>query len=294
MAIDNKTDLIKEIEAFSKALYDYSEIGDEIIAISKFHPYYSEQGILKRNDYSGEILDEEAFLVFYGLFFDMIELNLNAEKVSDSQYFNTLYQTYRDEKKRTIADLDLFMQVIKTKKEKETTARNKHNKEEEYNAVEGFLDLVLRRKIRKNIKSKASNDKALTLIAKKEDNNRDYRTISFVANSLLFILTAFLWMLSGFNPVTVAFIIVIVLFFLAYTISCFTVNKLNKSEKEELKQLPKDFKKYILGGYTTFNEEFFSHQISSYIESFFKDSVVYPYVKAKYTKLESENSITNE
>lgn len=293
MAIDTKTDLIKEIEAFSKALYDYSEIGDEIIAISKFHPYYSEQGILKRNDYSGEILDEEAFLVFYGLFFDMIELNLNAEKVSDSQYFNTLYQTYRDEKKRTIADLDLFMQVIKTKKEKETAARNKHNKEE-YNAVEGFLDLVLRRKIRKNIKSKASNNKALTLIAKKEDNNRDYRTISFVVASLLSILTTFLVMLSGFNPVTAAFIIIIILILFAYTISCFTVNKLSKSEKEELKQLPKDFKKYILGGYTTFNEEFFSHQISSYIDNFFKDSVVYPYVKAKYTKIESGNSITNE
>ena len=293
MAIDTKTDLIKEIEAFSKALYDYSEIGDEIIAISKFHPYYSEQGILKRNDYSGEIIDEEAFLVFYGLFFDMIELNLNAEKVSDSQYFNTLYQTYRDEKKRTIADLDLFMQVIKTKKEKETAARNKHNKEE-YNAVEGFLDLVLRRKIRKNIKSKASKDKTLTQIAKKEDDNQDYRTISFVVASLLSILTTFLVMLSGFNPVTAAFIIVIVLCLSSYTISCFTVNKLSKSEKEELKQLPEDFKKYILGGYTTFNEEFFSHQISSYIESFFKDSVVYPYVKAKYTKIESGNSITNE
>ena len=293
MAIDTKTDLIKEIEAFSKALYDYSEIGDEIIAISKFHPYYSEQGILKRNDYSGEILDEEAFLVFYGLFFDMIELNLNAEKVSDSQYFNTLYQTYRDEKKRTIADLDLFMQVIKTKKEKETAARNKHNKEE-YNAVEDFLDLVLRRKIRKNIKSKTSKDKSLTQIVKKEDNNKDYRTISFVVASLLSILTTFLVMLSGFNPVTAAFIIIIILILFAYTISCFTVNKLSKSEKEELKQLPKDFKKYILGGYTTFNEEFFSHQISSYIDSFFKDSVVYPYVKAKYTKIESGNSITNE
>lgn len=215
MAIDTKTDLIKEIEAFSKALYDYSEIGDEIIAISKFHSYYSEQGILKRNDYSGEILDEEAFLVFYGLFFDMIELNLNAEKVSDSQYFNTLYQTYRDEKKRTIADLDLFMQVIKTKKEKETAARNKHNKEE-YNAVEGFLDLVLRRKIRKNIKSKTSKDKYLTQIVKKEDDNKDYRTISFVVSSLLSLLTAALWTFTGFNPITVAFIIVIVLCLSSY------------------------------------------------------------------------------
>ena len=161
-------------------------------------------------------------------------------------------------------------------------------------AVEGFLDLVLRRKIRKNIKSKTSKDKSLTQIVKKEDNNKDYRTISFVVASLLSILTTFLVMLSGFNPVTAAFIIVIVLCLSSYTISRFTVNKLSKSEKEELKQLPKDFKKYILGGYTTFNEEFFSHQISSYIESFFKDSVVYPYVKAKYTKIESGNSITNE
>lgn len=50
MAIDTKTDLIKEIEAFSKALYDcrgiigadYSDVGNVIIPISKFAPYYSE------------------------------------------------------------------------------------------------------------------------------------------------------------------------------------------------------------------------------------------------------------
>lgn len=38
MAIDTKTDLIKEIEAFSKALYDYSEIGSDMIPYSKFKP----------------------------------------------------------------------------------------------------------------------------------------------------------------------------------------------------------------------------------------------------------------
>jgi len=293
MAIDTKTDLIKEIEAFSKALYDYSEIGDEIIAISKFHPYYSKQGILKRNDYSGEILDEEAFLVFYGLFFDMIELNLNAEKVSDSQYFNTLYQTYRDEKKRTIADLDLFMQVIKTKKEKETAARNKHNKEE-YNAVEGFLDLVLRRKIRKNIKSKTSKDKYLTQIVKKEDDNKDYRTISFVVSSLLSLLTAALWTFTGFNPITVAFIIVIVLCLSSYTISCFTVNKLSKSENKELKDLPANFKSYIGGGLTITSEDFFSPITFDYLDSFFNDSEVYLYLKNKYSKVERKDKITNE
>jgi hypothetical protein len=79
MTIDNKTDLIKEIEAFSKALYDYQGIENELVSQNKFAPYYSELGILKRVDYSGDILDEEAFLIFYGLFFDMIELNPNAE-----------------------------------------------------------------------------------------------------------------------------------------------------------------------------------------------------------------------
>lgn len=147
MAIDNKTDLIKEIEVFSKALCDcrgiigadYSDVGNVIIPISKFAPYYSEQGILKRNDYSEEILDEEAFLVFYGLFFDMIELNPNAEKVSDSQYFNTLYQSYKDKQKRKIADLDLFMQLVETKKEKEAISRN-NNK---FDMIEVFLHHVL-------------------------------------------------------------------------------------------------------------------------------------------------------
>ena len=62
--------------------------------------------------------------------------------------------------------------------------------EESYTAVEGFLDLVLRRKIRKNIKSKTSKDKSLTQIVKKEDDNKDYRTISFVVASLLSILTS--------------------------------------------------------------------------------------------------------
>ena len=96
MAIENKTDLIKEIEAFSKALYDFQGLENELISQNKFKPYYSEHGILKRVDYSGDILDEEAFLIFYGLFFDMIELNPNAEELTDSQHFNTLYQIYRD------------------------------------------------------------------------------------------------------------------------------------------------------------------------------------------------------
>lgn len=291
MEINTKTDLLKEIEAFSKALYEYRNIGPLIISEKEYNPYYVENGYLKRADYSGVILDENAFLAFYAVFFDSIKLDSNAEKISDSNYFNTLYYKYKAKYEKETSNLDPFMQIVRSNQENKNKS---YEDEETYTAVEGFLDLVLRRKIRKNIKSKASKDKSLAQIAKKEDDNQDYRTISFVVASLLSILTTFLVMLSGFNPVTVAFIIVIVLSLSSYTISCFTVNKLSKSEKEELKQLPKDFKKYVLGGYTTFNEEFFSHQISSYVEPFFKDSVVYPYVKAKYTKLESENSITNE
>lgn len=289
--INTKTDLLKEIEAFSKALYEYRNIGPLIISEKEYNPYYVENGYLKRADYSGVILDENAFLAFYAVFFDSIKLDSNAEKISDSNYFNTLYYKYKAKYEKETSNLDPFMQIVRSNQENKNKS---YEDEEAYTAVEGFLDLVLRRKIRKNIKSKALKDKSLAQIAKKEDDNQDYRTISFVASSLLSLLTAVLWTFSGFNPVTVAFIIVIVLSLSSYTISCFTVNKLSKSEKEELKQLPEDFKKYILGGYTTFNEEFFSHQISSYIESFFKDSVVYPYVKAKYTKIESGNSITNE
>ena len=291
MEINTKTDLLKEIEAFSKALYEYRNIGPLIISEKEYNPYYVENGYLKRADYSGVILDENAFLAFYAVFFDSIKLDSNAEKISDSNYFNTLYYKYKAKYEKETSNLDPFMQIVRSNQENKNKS---YEDEEAYTAVEGFLDLVLRRKIRKNIKSKASKDKSLAQIAKKEDDNQDYRTISFVVSSLSSLLTAVWWTFSGFNPVTVAFIIVIVLSLSSYTISCFTVNKLSKSEKEELKQLPKDFKKYVLGGYTTFNEEFFSHQISSYVEPFFKDSVLYPYVKAKYTKLESENSITNE
>lgn len=289
--INTKTDLLREIEEFSKALYKYRNISPLIISEKEYNPYYVENGYLKRADYSGVIIDENAFLAFYAVFFDSIKLDSNAEKVSDSDYFNTLYCKYKAKYEKESSNLDPFMQIVRSNQEDKNKS---YEDEEAYTAVEGFLDIVLRRKIRKNIKSKTSKDKYLTQIVKKEDDNKDYRTISFVVSSLLSLLTAALWTFTGFNPITVAFIIVIVLCLSSYTISCFTVNKLSKSEKEELKQLPKDFKKYILGGYTTFNEEFFSHQISSYIDSFFKDSVVYPYVKAKYTKIESGNSITNE
>ena len=176
MAIDTKTDLIKEIEAFSKALYDYNEIGSDMIPYSKFKPYYSELGVLKREDYSEDILDEEAFLVFYGLFFDKISLNPNAEQVSDSKYFNTLYQTYRDKQKSAIADLDLFMQVIEAAKQKESLARN----DNKFNMVEVFLHNVLIDKTRGQIKSKVSPNKSLSDLLDKVKENRENSIASII------------------------------------------------------------------------------------------------------------------
>lgn len=243
--INTKTDLLREIEEFSKALYKYRNIGPLIISEKEYNPYYVENGYLKRADYSGVILDENAFLAFYAVFFDSIKLDSNVGKVSDSDYFNTLYFKYKAKYEKESSNLDPFMQIVRSNQEDKNKS---YEDEEAYTAVEGFLDIVLRRKIRKNIKSKTSKDKSLTQIVKKEDDNKVYRTISFVVSSLLSLLTAALWTFTGFNPITVAFIIVIVLCLSSYTISCFTVNKLSKSEKEELKQLPKDFKKYILGG----------------------------------------------
>ena len=298
MAIDTKTDLIKEIEAFSKALYDcrgiigadYSDVGNVIIPISKFAPYYSEQGILKRNDYSEEILDEEAFLVFYGLFFDMIELNPNAEKVSDSQYFNTLYQSYKDKQKRKIADLDLFMQLVETKKEKEAISRN----DNKFNMVEVFLHNVLIDKTRGQIKSKVSPNKSLFDLLDKVKTNRENSIVSVILSFAVFIICGLMTNYYKLNLIMVALIIsfsvLVASFCLFYCLS----NRITKQENEEMKQLPKSFKDYLLGECRDFNKEFFNDKTTSYLDPLFKDSEIYKYVKAKYTKTERENGIVDE
>lgn len=290
MAIDTKTDLIKEIDAFSKALYDYSEIGSDMIPYSKFNPYYSELGVLKREDYSEDILDEEAFLVFYGLFFDKISLNPNAEKVSDSKYFNTLYQTYRDKQKSAIADLDLFMQVIETAKQKEALARN----DNKFNMVEVFLHNVLIDKTRGQIKSKVSPNKSLFDLLNKVKENRENSIASVILSFAVFIICGLMTNYYKLNLIMVALIISFSVSVASFCLFYCLSKRITKQENEEMKQLPKSFKDYLLGEYRDFNKEFFNDKTTSYLDPLFKDSEIYKYVKAKYTKLESENSITNE
>lgn len=291
MAIENKTDLIKEIEAFSKALYDFQGLENELISQNKFKPYYSEHGILKRVDYSGDILDEEAFLIFYDLFFDMIELNPNAEELTDSQYFNTLYQIYRD--KKELEELDLFMRVIQNSRAKEAASQNTTDNKG-YNDVEEFLNNVLTNKIRKQIKSKSDSEKFLFTLMGKIKNNQEDRQITIVISSLLLLFAGAITIIFGFNILVGADLGIASLFLIVYSFLYLFMYRISKQEKEELNQLPENFKKYLLGNRVTFNEEFFNSKTTSYLDPFLKDSTIYPYIKAKYTKTESENGIINE
>lgn len=293
MAIENKTDLIKEIEAFSKALYDFQGLENELISQNKFKPYYSEHGILKRVDYSGDILDEEAFLIFYDLFFDMIELNPNAEELTDSQYFNTLYQIYRDKNKKELEELDLFMRVIQNSRAKEAASQNTTDNKG-YNDVEEFLNNVLTNKIRKQIKSKSDSEKFLFTLMGKIKNNQEDRQITIVISSLLLLFAGAITIIFGFNILVGADLGIASLFLIVYSFLYLFMYRISKQEKEELNQLPENFKKYLLGNRVTFNEEFFNSKTTSYLDPFLKDSTIYPYIKAKYTKTESENGIINE
>ena len=293
MAIENKTDLIKEIEAFSKALYDFQGLENELISQNKFKPYYSEHGILKRVDYSGDILDEEAFLIFYDLFFDMIELNPNAEELTDSQYFNTLYQIYRDKNKKELEELDLFMRVIQNSRAKEAASQNTTDNKG-YNDVEEFLNNVLTNKIRKQIKSKSDSEKFLFTLMGKIKNNQEDRQITIVISSLLLLFAGAITIIFGFNILVGADLGIASLFLIVYSFLYLFMYRISKQEKEELNQLPENFKKYLLDNRVTFNEEFFNSKTTSYLDPFLKDSTIYPYIKAKYTKTESENGIINE
>ena len=293
MTINNKTDLIKEIEAFSKALYDYQDIENELISQPKFKPYYSQYGILRRFDYSGDILDEEAFLIFYSLFFDMIKLNPNAEEVTDSQYFNTLYQVYRNMNRKEFEELDLFMQAIKNSKEKEASSQDETDNKG-YNDVEEFLNNVLTNKIRKQIKSNSNSEKFLVTLMKKIKNNQDDRHTTTVLGVPLALMSGVIATFFGFNAFAGILLGIACLLLIVYSLLYLFMYRITKQEKEELSQLPETFKKYLLGNRVTFNEEFFSGTTTSYLDPLFKDSYIYPYVKAKYTKKESDNGIINE
>ena len=192
-----------------------------------------------------------------------------------------------------MSKLDPFMQVVRANKEKENTS-NKDGIIKSYNAVEEFLTNVLVNETRKKIESKSSSDKSLLEIINKESSKHGDGITLVIIDTGLLAIAAIIASVTGWVLPVQILIAFSALLLMVYILFCATQYKLSKLEKEELKQLPKNFKKYILGEKPHFNKDFFSNPNTSYMEPFFKGSIVYPYVKAKYTKIESENSITNE
>lgn len=284
----NKRELLYEIDKFDEALQTH-KYTEELIPVDKYLPYKLDERTLVRSDFESSIFVEDSFLMFYQTFFDKIKLNENAEQVSKSKYFNTLYHDYLKETKQ-----DTFLQSL---------GENKENKNEAKPlAISNFFSNLLMykgREIQEQLKSKASPEKQLfKVISRKYDYEETMQLLGAVDIATLFgvFLTISINIARKENflewliPATLIFIIPLNLALLIYWLKC----KGTKSENKELKDLPANFKSYIGGGLTITSEDFFSPITFDYLDSFFNDSEVYLYLKNKYFKVEREDKITNE
>ena len=284
----NKRELLYEIDKFDEALQTH-KYTEELIPVDKYSPYKLDERALVRSDFESSIYVEDSFLMFYQTFFDKIKLNENAEQVSKSKYFNTLYHDYLKETKQ-----DTFLQSL---------GENKENKDEAQSLaiLNFFFNLLMYkgREIQEELKSKASPEKQLfKVISGKYSYEETMQLLGALDIATLFgvLLTISINIARKENflewliPVTFIFIIPINLGLLIYWLKC----KGTKSENKELKDLPANFKSYVGGGLIITSEDFFSPITFDYLDSFFNDSEVYLYLKNKYFKVESEDKITNE
>ena len=107
----NKRELLYEIDKFDEALQTH-KYTEELIPVDKYSPYKLDERTLVRSDFESSIYVEDSFLMFYQTFFDKIKLNENAEQVSKSKYFNTLYHDYLKETKQSSETSDPFLKTI--------------------------------------------------------------------------------------------------------------------------------------------------------------------------------------
>lgn len=284
----NKRELLYEIDKFDEALQTH-KYTEELIPVDKYYPYKLDERALVRSDFESSIYVEDSFLMFYQTFFDKIKLNENAEQVSKSKYFNTLYHNYLKETKQ-----DTFLQSL---------GENKENKDEAQSlAILNFFSNLLMykgREIQEELKSKASPEKQLfKVISGKYSYEETMQLLGVLDIATLFgvLLTISINIARKENflewliPVTFIFIIPINLGLLIYWLKF----KGTKSENKELKDLPANFKLYVGGGLIITSEDFFSPITFDYLDSFFEDSEVYLYLKNKYSKVERKDKITNE
>ena len=288
----NKRELLYEIDKFDEALQTH-KYTEELIPVDKYFPYKLDERSLIRSDFESIIYVEDSFLMFYQTFFDKIKLNENAQQVSKSKYFNTLYHDYLKETKQEIKK-DTFLQSLDENKKSKAETKSL--------AILNFFDNLLqskRREIQEELKSKASSEKQLyKVISRKFDYEETMQLLGVIDVAML--IAIFLTMsvniankdnfLEWLIPVTFMAVIPINLGLLIYWLT----HKTTKAEIAEIKALPDNFKSYVSGGLIITSEDFFSPITFDYLDSFFDDSEVYLYLKNKYSKVEREDKITNE
>lgn len=288
----NKRELLYEIDKFDEALQNH-KYTEELIPVDKYFPYKLDERSLVRSDFESSIYVEDSFLMFYQTFFDKIKLNENAQQVSKSKYFNTLYYDYLKETKQEIKK-DTFLQSLDENKKSKAETKSL--------AILNFFDNLLqskRREIQEELKSKASSEKQLyKVISRKFDYEETMQLLGVIDVAML--IAIFLTMsvniankdnfLEWLIPVTFMAVIPINLGLLIYWLT----HKTTKAEIAEIKALPDNFKSYVSGGLIITSEDFFSPITFDYLDSFFDDSEVYLYLKNKYSKVEREDKITNE
>ena len=288
----NKRELLYEIDKFDEALqiHKYTE---ELIPADKYYPYKLGERALVRSDFESSIFVEDSFLMFYQTFFDKIKLNENAQQVSKSKYFNTLYHDYLKETKQEIKK-DTFLQSLDENKKDKNEAKPL--------AISNFFSNLLMykgREIQEQLKSKASPEKQLfKVISGKYSYEETMQLLGAIDIATLFgvLLTISINIARKENflewliPVTFMVVIPLNLALLIYWLKC----KGTKSENKELKDLPANFKSYIGGGLTITSEDFFSPITFDYLDDLLNDSEVYLYLKEKYNKTERENGIVDE
>lgn len=288
----NKRELLYEIDKFDEALQTH-KYTEELIPVDKYFPYKLDERSLIRSDFESIIYVEDSFLMFYQTFFDKIKLNENAQQVSKSKYFNTLYHDYLKETKQEIKK-DTFLQSLDENKKSKAETKSL--------AILNFFDNLLqskRRQIQEELKSKASSEKQLyKVISRKFDYEETMQLLGVIDVAML--IAIFLTMsvniankdnfLECLIPVTFMAVIPINLGLLIYWLT----HKTTKAEIAEIKALPDNFKSYVSGGLIITSEDFFNPITFDYLDSFFDDSEVYLYLKNKYSKVEREDKITNE
>ena len=284
----NKRELLYEIDKFDEALQTH-KYTEELIPVDKYFPYKLDERSLVRSDFESSIYVEDSFLMFYQTFFDKINLNENAQQVSKSKYFNTLYYDYLKETKQ-----DTFLQSLN---------ENTKNKDSSQSlAILNFFSNLLRfkrKEIQEELKSKASPEKRLyNMMSRKYDYEETMQLIGMIDVAMLIAIFLTLSVniankdnfLEWLIPVTFMAVIPMNLGLLIYWLT----HKTTKAENDELKDLPTNFKSYVNGGLIIINEDFFSPITFDYLDSFFNDSEVYLYLKKKYTKIERKDNIANE